>query len=119
MISELDDQLDGFSEVNRVRCFLHVVNLVAKALLKQFDVANKRGEIADADTQELENLLVELGKDIEYEESLTQDLDDADDDALDDIEDIVDTDGILTEAEQAEIDAGIRPVTLVLAKVRG
>lgn len=99
MISELDFQLDEFSEVNRIRCFLHIVNLVAKSLLKQFDVANKRGESADANDQELENLLAELAKDFEHEESVTQSLDDADDEMLDEVDDALDAEDTLTDDE--------------------
>jgi len=122
MISELEHQLEDFSQVNRVRCFLHVVNLVAKSLLKQFDVSSKRGEATDAAEQEMEDMLVELAKDFEHEEHATQALNDADEDLLDDvddIEDLVDADETLTDEERAEIEASIRPVTLVLAKVSG
>jgi hypothetical protein len=117
MISELEYQLDDFSQVNRVQCFLHVVNLVAKSLLKQFKVSNKHGETADAGEQELENLLAELAKDFEQEESVTQALDDADIEMLDDVDDLVDADETLTDAKRAKVKASIHPVTLVLAKV--
>lgn len=117
MISELDFQLEEFSEVNRIRCFLHVVNLVAKSLLKQFDVGNKHSESTGADDEEVEKLLAELAKDFENEESVTQSLDDTDEEMLDDVDNAVDGEDILTEDERAEIAAGIRPVTLVLAKV--
>jgi phytoene/squalene synthetase len=111
MITELEDQLEDFSEVNRIRCFLHIVNLIAKRLLKLFDVS-KRGESGDADDPELEKLLDELAKDFEVEETTTQDLDDAEDDELDDTD--LGDDAELTDEQRA----GIRPVTLVLAKVR-
>ena len=38
MMENLDDLLSGFSSLNRTRCFAHILNLVAKALLKQFDM---------------------------------------------------------------------------------
>jgi hypothetical protein len=99
MISELDDQLDDFSEVNRIRCFLHIVNLVAKSLLKQFDVANKRGDNGDADDQEPESLLAELAKDFEHEESVTQSRDDADNEMLDDVDGVLDEDDAMTDVD--------------------
>ncbi|KAF8961706.1 hypothetical protein BDZ97DRAFT_1611099, partial [Flammula alnicola] len=37
MISELEILLPDFSAVNHTRCFLHVNNLVARTLVKQFD----------------------------------------------------------------------------------
>jgi hypothetical protein len=116
MVTKLDDQLEEFSKANRVRCFLHIVNLVAKSLLKQFDVNTKRGESADPDAEQLDDLLVELTKDFEYEESLTQELDSVDD-KVDDEDGMLVEDKTLTEEEQAAIDADIHPVKLVLAKV--
>ncbi|KAG1722531.1 hypothetical protein EDD22DRAFT_760423, partial [Suillus occidentalis] len=39
MVNELSDLLEDFpGETNRTRCFLHIVNLVAKTLIRQFDV---------------------------------------------------------------------------------
>ncbi|KAG1738827.1 uncharacterized protein EDB91DRAFT_1036963, partial [Suillus paluster] len=38
MITELADMVGHFgSKTARTRCFLHIVNLIAKSLLKQFD----------------------------------------------------------------------------------
>ena len=37
MVQELANVVTDYVDVNRSRCFLHVVNLVAKRLLKQFD----------------------------------------------------------------------------------
>ncbi|TFK47878.1 hypothetical protein OE88DRAFT_1608415, partial [Heliocybe sulcata] len=38
MIKELPNLLPDFpGDANRVRCFLHIVNLVAKSILKLFD----------------------------------------------------------------------------------
>ncbi|KAF8873647.1 hypothetical protein CPB84DRAFT_1657788, partial [Gymnopilus junonius] len=33
----LAQQVPAYSAVNRTRCFLHILNLVAKSLLRQFD----------------------------------------------------------------------------------
>jgi peptidoglycan hydrolase CwlO-like protein len=74
--------------------------------------------ITNADDQELENLLAKLAKDFKHKESITQSLDNTDDEMLDEVNNALDGEGTLTEAEQAKIAAGIRPVTLVLAKVR-
>jgi hypothetical protein len=111
MVTELDDQLSSFSEVNRIHCFLHIVNLIAKSLLKQFDVTKDQGDAGD---QDLEKLLAELAKDFEHEESVTQELDNADDEEFDDLEDLPD---VLTADKRADVVADIRKVTLVLAKV--
>jgi len=45
MVDELVDMLLNFSgQANHCCCFLHIVNLVAKTLLKQFDVQKKDTE---------------------------------------------------------------------------
>lgn len=44
MIEELDFELDAYDQTNHTRCFLHVVNLVAKSFLKPFKVKKKKGE---------------------------------------------------------------------------
>jgi hypothetical protein len=42
MIEKLVDLLPNFlGAANQCRCFLHIVNLIAKALLKQFEVPEK------------------------------------------------------------------------------
>jgi len=38
MVAELEDLVPGFSRVNHTRCFLHVNNLVARTLVRQFDI---------------------------------------------------------------------------------
>ena len=45
MVSELEKMLPEFpGEAARTRCFAHVVNLVAKSVIKQFD-APKKGQV--------------------------------------------------------------------------
>ena len=114
MVTELDIEMDDFSKVNWIWCFLHVVNLIAKSLLKQFDVTKGCGEGTDAANEELETLLAELAMDFEYEESVTQELDNANEEEFDDIEEVPD---VLTEEERAELATDIRIVTLMLGKV--
>ncbi|KAF8690374.1 hypothetical protein AX14_002970 [Amanita brunnescens Koide BX004] len=40
IVEELADMVPDYSDVNCLQCFLHVVNLVAKALIKQFDAVD-------------------------------------------------------------------------------
>ena len=57
MIAELAKTLPNFTEVAHTRCFLHIVNLVAKSVLRQFDIRKKRDdEHLDKAEQELRNL---------------------------------------------------------------
>ena len=54
MVQELANAVPDYLEINRSRCFLHVVNLVAKALIKQFD-ANAENNTEDAAESATEN----------------------------------------------------------------
>jgi phytoene/squalene synthetase len=116
----MDDLIDEYSEVNRVRCFLHIVNLIAKAMLKQFD-ASKRKKDGEAVDDELEAALTELAADLDLEERETQAFgngvteDDSDDNDVTDIE--VDAAIAMSAQELAEFQTELRPVMLVLAKV--
>jgi hypothetical protein len=88
MIEELADLLDDFpGEANRTRCFMHILNLVAKSIIKQFDVPKARAnEVLDDVAKELAALAVDL--DIEEQISREDLLGDGEDDA--DEEDNVD-----------------------------
>lgn len=57
--------IDGFAgEASQTRCFLHIINLVAKSLICQFEVKTKLvGK--DTDTNELELLNDKLGEEEE------------------------------------------------------
>ena len=123
MVSHMDDQIDEYSEVNRVCCFLHIINLIAKAMLKQFD-ATKQQKDSDAIDNKLEVALMELAADLDDEEQITQAFgngvteDDADNDNVDDVE--VDAAIIvLSVQELAKFQTELHPVMLVLAKVSG
>jgi len=62
MIEELADLLDDFpGEANRTRCFTHILNLVAKSIIKQFDVLKAHAnEVLDDLAKELAVLAVDL-----------------------------------------------------------
>ena len=71
MVQEIADNLPDWSVVNCTRCFAHIINLVAKSLLRQFDVTKKPkkedNDDLDDDTQNLQ----ELADGLEAEESIT------------------------------------------------
>jgi hypothetical protein len=114
MIEELDTDLEDFSQVNRIRCFLHIVNLIAKSLLKQFDVPAKRPS-GDLD-EEVDEQLQELAREFNLEEATTQAFDNSDGDD-DDVDGIVDAGDLFSAHEKAAFEADVRPVQLTLAKV--
>jgi hypothetical protein len=115
MIDELEVMLEDFPGApNRTRCFTHILNLVAKSVMKQFDLPKaKAGEALTAAAQALST----LAGDIETEETemggdMAQDGDDDDDeDGLADVRDG------MSDEEIAELDESLQPVRLVLVKV--
>ena len=66
MIAELANLIDDFpGPANQTRCFTHVLNLVVKSILHQFDLHNsKSGEKSDDRAKEL----LSLAGNIEVEE---------------------------------------------------
>jgi hypothetical protein len=115
MIDELSELLDDFpGAANRTRCFTHILNLVAKSILKQFDLPKAEADEAlDAAAQ----ALADLAGDIEVEEELMgNDLvkDDEDDDSSEGLADIR---GEMSAEEIVALDESLRPVRLVLVKV--
>ena len=115
MIDELAVLLEDFPGApNRTRCFTHILNLVAKSVLKQFDLPKaKAGEALTAAAQALST----LAGDIETEETemgrdMAQDGDEDDDeDGLADVRDG------MSDEEISELDESLQPVRLVLVKV--
>lgn len=116
MIDCLRDILKVFpGDANRSRCFNHVIALVAKRMVRQFDVNPKE---ADAALDEAEQALRELAEGIDSEELITrgsQDADDEEDDDEADEEDVFEEE--MSPEDRAELDASTRPVRLVLVKV--
>jgi len=123
MITELAKILPKFSEASHIRCFLHIINLVAKLILKQFDVPKKR---EDEDLDDAEQELRDLAGDLELKEWQTAEAMDKQQINRDtglgaemdnDIDGWVDKMLLLSPAEQARVKEDIRPVKLVLVKV--
>jgi len=113
MVEKLEDLLPVFSSSNHTRCFNHVLNLIAKSLLKQFDVAK-----TDDDLNEEEAKLLDLAKDLDGEElTVAQETDGDDGEVEDDLEDWVDEVAALTPEEREMLEDDIRPVKMVLVKV--
>ena len=70
MIEELAIQLNNFLEsASQVQCFVHILNLVVKSIMHQFDIPDKKkGDVADDATWELHK----LAGNIKHEEVLSQ-----------------------------------------------
>jgi hypothetical protein len=108
MIDELAELLDDFpGAANRTRCFTHILNLVAKSVMKQFDLPKARADEAlDAATQALANLAGDTeSEEASMEDDLVGDEEEDDDgEGLGDIRDEMSTDEI------AALDESLQPV---------
>ena len=117
MVDKLSTLLHEFpGEANRMRCFLHIVNLVVKQLLKQFDVPRKD---ADSVLDEAEQQLLELAAGIDIEELVTSAEQGAGlgSEGNDDIDGWVDEMEALDSDEREELEKSVQPIRLVLVKV--
>jgi hypothetical protein len=114
MIAELANLVEQFPGApNQTRCFLHILNLVVKSIIRQFDLPKARGDaILDEAKAELQNLAGNL----EVEELVSQQDCDSDDDD-DSVEGWVDEREEMTEIEIEELDESVGPLRLILTKV--
>jgi hypothetical protein len=114
MIKELAEFIPGFEgEVGHTRCFLHVVNLVAKSLIHQFDVHSSQTEVDEEQQPEVTD-------EAEVEGTPSDDAADSDeseDTTADDDDGFVDEVETLGEGEKELHIHTIRPVKAVLVKV--
>jgi hypothetical protein len=117
MIDELVDLLPNFpGSANRCHCFLHIVNLIAKSLLKQFDVPKKS---ADAALDDAKHELINLTAGIDVEEMVTIADQGAGGDGEDNnnVEGWVDETALMSAEEMEELCEKVQPVGLILMKV--
>ena len=125
MIEELANLLDDFpGPANQTRCFLHILNLVVKSIIRQFDLpkSKKTSDDGDEDNPMLDAAMMELLKltgDIDLEEEITASTGDGDDSVEDDDDEgWIDEHDEMTEAELNELAINVQPVRLLLTKVR-
>ena len=123
MVECLAKTLNDSSKVDHTRCFLHIVTLCAKSIIKQFDVQDSKPNepLADAE-RELQALAENI--DVEEQQGAAAMAQLAIDGELelesekdDDIEGWIDEMAILSPADRTKLEADIRPVKLVLVKV--
>jgi hypothetical protein len=110
MIEELANLLDDFpGPANQTRCFLHILNLVVKSIIRQFDLPKSKNpsDVGDEDNSMLNAARVELLKlagDIELEEEIMASAGDGNDSVEDDDEEgWIDEHDEMTEAELNEL----------------
>ncbi|GBE82268.1 hypothetical protein SCP_0406520 [Sparassis crispa] len=109
MINELAELIESFQgQANRACCFDHIVNLMVKTLLCQFDVLKGKAEDALDDA---ECALIKLAEDLDMGEE-----DGHEEDAPDNIDRWKDEHLGLTPEEREVLDTSIWPVKLILMK---
>ena len=122
MIRHLEVLIDEFrGRKSQTRCFAHILNLIAKSILQQFDIPRAQVNNDDATVA-----LIELAGNIEFEEEEMDEYgdNDNDDDNSDDQEEVMEnTDDWVNEREAmtmeqlAELDKSVQPVRWMLVKV--
>ena len=129
MVDELESKVTGYNgKASHARCFLHIINLVAKTLTREFDVKNKntdRTKAAETCDEALKIELAELADGMDVEDGVTIALDRAnrrveDDEEFseeDNEEGWVDEVELLTNEERSEFEGEILPVKLAIVKV--
>lgn len=123
MIEELAILTDGFTgSASHTRCFLHIVNLVAKFLIRQFDVKKGGNGVGHGDgntTADLEpeiKELEDLALDNEEDDTGATSMDN--DEGVDNEDGWVDNRAMLSDDERRDFERAIRPVKSALVKVR-
>jgi hypothetical protein len=113
MIAALACTLDDYpGDPNRARCFNHIIALVGKRMIRQFDVP-KGG--ADAALDEAEKELRNLAEGIDIEDMLAKGRQETDEE--DDEDDDGDDGDEMDVEDRADLEASTRPIWLVLVKV--
>jgi hypothetical protein len=118
MIDELAILIKSFpGDANHTRCFNHILSLVARSIIRQFDLPKAE---ADEALSVAEKELLDIAKGIDLEEeamaAADQGVDDEEND--DDMDGWVDERKTMSREERIELDQSVQPVRLVLVKVR-
>jgi hypothetical protein len=123
MIEELSHLIDDFpGPANQTRCFLHILNLVVKSIIRQFDLPKSKkttdSDDDDDDMNEATEELLKLAGDIDLEEGITANAGDEGDATEDDNDEgWVNEHEEMTEEELLELAESVQPVRLLLTKV--
>jgi len=127
MIEHLATLIESFpGAANQTWCFTHILNLVAKSILRQFEAPKlKEGKVLDDAARELATIfddLEDLNDDVDLDGGGNEDSDEGDEDMDDDVVDD-DEDGLadkrdgMSKEELANLEESVKPVRLVLTKV--
>ena len=103
-------------QATRTHCFLHIVNLVAKLIIKEFDIPDKCSNSTDGEAECLHQIAGDIKREdkVTLAEMGTGDPDDVDND---DAKWTYDLDDMMPE-ECMQVEQDIYPVRMVLVKVQ-
>src|ERR1700678_2738227 len=123
MVESLADRLDNFpGAASQTRCFLHILNLTAKSVIRQFEVPKKKKSKEDSQDNDDDNFtevmeeLQALSVEIEDDEPLDDVASDKDGEEDND-EGLEDERQGMTEEEIDELEAELLPARRMLTKV--
>jgi len=103
MLDELESTLAHFEgEGTRVRCILHIGNLVTKTLIRQFDVPQHKERDDMAAEVDEDKAMDVISDDLEKDNNIDGWIDEA---------------ALMSTQEKANLEQNIRPVRSTLAKV--
>jgi len=123
MVESLADRLDNFpGAASQTRCFLHILNLTAKSVIRQFEVPKKKKSKEDSQDNDDDNFteameaLQALSVEIEDDEP-SDDVASDKDGEEDNDEGLEDERQGMTEEEIDELEAELLPARRMLTKV--
>ena len=128
MVTELHKMLPGFpGQAARTRCFCHIVNLVAKSVISQFDIPKNAkvalateadmGDPGDSLDEVIDHDLAALAEELEIEEGEAQIEENKQGNEGDNDDGWVDERAEMSRAERAILNQDVMPARRVLGKV--
>ena len=113
MITELANLLDDFpGPANQTQCFMHILNLIVKSIIWQFDLPKSKGNVVSDEA--MKELLMLTGNiEFEEEELARSEGEEVEDD---NIEGWIDKHMLMTEDELEELEESVEPLRLLLTK---
>jgi len=119
MIEHLSTVVENFpGAANQTRCFTHILNLVAKSILRQFDTRKNSRDNNAEDVDDATKALADLELELEDNPAELVEVSGEDGDLSDDDDDgLGDERGSMSEDEMAELEEDIIPIRLMLTKV--
>ena len=115
MITELANLIEEFpGPTNQTRCFAHILNLVVKSIMHQFDLPNSKSDKVLKDGMKE---LLSFEGDIQFEEDGLSRDGEPENSEEDNIEGWIDERTLMDEEELEMLEESVKPVRALLTKV--